>query len=92
MKEAWTLEVILAINLNMSQWQLSETSKWYHGQLYGIFEIPGWIYVKLRFHTSLIGSLVLKLHCQGDWANLKHILEIFQGSCLKVCKVLGEPT
>ena len=26
---------------NMSQWQLSQTSKWYHGQPYGIFEIPG---------------------------------------------------
>ena len=26
---------------NMSQWQLSQTSKWYHSQLYDIFEIPG---------------------------------------------------
>ena len=26
---------------NMSQWQLSQTSKWYHCQPYGIFEIPG---------------------------------------------------
>ena len=43
---------------NMSQWQLSQTSKWYHGQPYGIFEIPGWIYVNLKFHTSLLGILV----------------------------------
>ena len=47
----------------MSQWLLSQTSKWYDGQPYGIFEIPGRIYVNLRFHTSLLGILVLTVHC-----------------------------
>ena len=32
------------------------------------------------------------LYCQGDRANSCHTLETLQGSCLKVCKVLGEST
>ena len=39
----------------MSQWKFSQTSKWYHGQPNGTFEIPGRIYVNLRFHTSSLG-------------------------------------
>ena len=32
------------------------------------------------------------LHCEGDRANSWHIFETLQGSCLTICKVLGEST
>ena len=55
---------MLEINvIIMTQWQLTQTSKWYHRQPNSIFEIPGLIYVNLRSHTSLLGILVLTLHC-----------------------------
>ena len=60
-----SLTKMLWINVNMSQWRLSQTSKWYHHQRNGIFEIPGWIYVNLRSHTSLLGILVPTLHYYG---------------------------
>ena len=58
------LTKMLEINvINMTQWQLTQTSKWYHRQRNSIFEIPGLIYVNLRSHTSLLGILVPTLHC-----------------------------
>ena len=47
---------------------------------------------KFEISHQFTGHFGSKLHCQGDWANSWHILEMLQGSCLKVCKVLGEPT